>query len=463
MTIRFHLNGQEICAKEVDPHTTLLHFLRAQGWTGTKEGCAEGECGACAVVFVRSDKKGKTHYVPINSCLVLLASVDGQEVLTVEGVAIDDELHPVQKAMVEKAGSQCGYCTPGFVMSLFSEFYRRGRNANDADYESIAGNLCRCTGYRPIRDVLVELGTPQEGDFHAARLEKEAPRQEMISYEHSGVHYERPTSLEACFDILQTHTNTKIIAGGTDAVVEINQHGVRWNHFLSLDAIPELQGIESNENEIRIGATTPLSDIEKHLHEDIPILGELFALFSSRLIRNRATLGGNLANASPIGDGAPALMALNASVEVRSQHGCRIVLLADFFRGYRETELQPGEILSAVLIPKPLPKIQRFYKVSKRVLDDISTVAAGFSIWQRDGKIKKARLAYGGVAATPIRAYKAENALLEHQLDEKCAERIRPHLESAFTPLSDHRGSAEYRSAMVMRLFEKFVFESLAS
>lgn len=459
MEIRFTLNGTEVRAGGIDPHTPLLHFLRDQGHTGTKEGCAEGECGACAVVIVRKGPDGKTRYVPVNSCLVLLPAVHGAEVVSVEGIR-DEALHPVQQAMVDTGGSQCGYCTPGFVVSLFAEFYRAERTPGEVDPEAISGNLCRCTGYRPIRDALASLGSPEADDRHLVRLQRKAPERRPFAYECGESRFERPTSLDALFTLLNTHPKAKLIAGGTDLVVEVNQRDARWDVLIGLDAIPELRGIDDEPSHIRIGAAVPLSEVEEVLHGHSAILDELFPLFSSRLIRNRATFGGNIVNASPIGDGPPALLALDAAVEVSSRDGQRAIPLADFFTGYRKTVLEHGEVVSAVRIPKPLPNLQRFFKVSKRILDDISTVAAGFGLWTDDaGIVTKARLAYGGVAATPVRALDAENALVGQPFDAAAVARVRPLLENAFTPISDHRGSAAYRRAMVPRLIEKLEAE----
>lgn len=458
MEIRFTLNGAEVRADGVDPHTPLLHFLRDRGHTGTKEGCAEGECGACAVVVVRRGTDDQARYVPINSCLVLVPAVHGEEIVTVEGIR-DEALHPVQRAMVDQGGSQCGYCTPGFVVSLFAEFYRAERQAGEVDPEAISGNLCRCTGYRPIRDALASLGKPEPNDPHLVRLRRKAPERRTFAYECGEARFERPTSLGSLFTLLDTHPKAKLIAGGTDLVVEVNQRDARWDVLISLDALPELRGIDEDPTHIRIGAAVPLSEVETVLHGRSAILDELFPLFSSRLIRNRATFGGNIVNASPIGDGPPALLALDASVEVSSRDGQRAIPLSDFFTGYRKTVLEHGEVVSAVRIPKPMPDIQRFFKVSKRILDDISTVAAGFGLWTTDGVVTKARLGYGGIAATPVRARDAEDALVGHPFDATAVARVRPLLERAFAPITDHRGSAEYRRAMVPRLMEKMEAE----
>ncbi|MFK8003199.1 MAG: xanthine dehydrogenase small subunit [Polyangiales bacterium] len=460
--IELRVNGATIDATGVDPHKSLLHFLRERGLTGTKEGCAEGECGACAVVQVRRSTNGDVRFVPINSCLVLTPAMAGQELITVEGVASssasEDGLHPVQEAMIKEGGSQCGYCTPGFIMSLFAEYYRDGRSQGDYDPEAIGGNLCRCTGYRPIREALVSLRVPSDDDANAKRLDQEAPALEDLEVE-GDVTFARPSSLGGVFAALQKNPGAKIVAGGTDLVVGINQMEHRHAGFVSLDGVDELRHINEDEDAIVIGAGVPLSEVELHFHgnAELPIFDELFVLFSSRLIRNRATLGGNLVNASPIGDSPPALLALDAELELASAEGKRRIALSEFFTAYRKTVLKEGELVSAVVIPKPLPTISRFYKVSKRVMDDISTVAAGFGLWLDGDTITKARLAYGGVAATPVRAKDAEAALVGKTLTPHAD--VLEALTGAFTPMDDHRGTARYRAQMVPRLFEKLCAE----
>ncbi|MCB9607414.1 MAG: FAD binding domain-containing protein [Polyangiaceae bacterium] len=471
-TIHFTLNGQQVVARDVDPNTTLLNWLRDQGRTGTKEGCAEGECGACAVALLEKDGGG-SRYVPVNSCLLLLGAVAGREVITVEGVrapgtaaSLDREPHEVQKAMIEKAGSQCGYCTPGFVVSLFAEYYRKDRSATGFDKESVGGNLCRCTGYRPIVDAGRSLPVlqPGSGDEFAQRLESPPPPVEKLELAHESDDLARflfrPTELSEALDYLAEHPDAYLVSGGTDIVVELNQRHRRLDRMLLLEGIEELQRIERSEAYLEIGAGVSLGRIEAELSEEVPLLGELLPLFSSRLIRARATLGGNLGTASPIGDSPPALLALDAELCLAGKAGTRWVPLCDFFTGYRKTLREKAELITSVRIPLPQPDVARFYKVSKRELDDISTVAAGFALRTKLGVVESARLAYGGVAATPIRATAAEQALIGQRWGRPALSLALPALETAFTPMSDQRGSAGYRQAMVGKLLEKFWFDS---
>jgi len=457
--IRFNLNGEQVRVGGVDPNTTLLDWLRDSGRTGTKEGCAEGECGACAVALVRTDPEGRVRYEPVNSCLVLLPSMHGHEIVSVEGVACPDKLHPVQSLMAKGGGSQCGYCTPGFVVSLFAEYYRPGREGYDP--ESVGGNLCRCTGYRPIRDAAKEMGYPDSSDPAQLRLAEAAPPSEGINYRSGEREFYRPSTLEEALRYRADHPDAKPIGGGTDLVVEVNLRHQRWGKLLSLDAIESLREIVWHDDFVEIGASISLSHLEEALGESVPMLGELLPLFSSRLIRNRATLGGNVCNASPIGDSPPVLLALDAEVKLQSVDGERWVAISEFFLGYRKTALAPNELLTRVRIPRPFPKTSRFYKVSKRIMDDISTVAAAFTLRLDDsGAVEEIRLAFGGVAATPARAAAAEEAVRGLPWDQAAHDVARAKLLDAFTPMTDHRGSAAYRDAMISSLFDKFIHET---
>ena len=471
-TIRFKLNGADIEASDVDPNTTLLSWLRQQGLTGTKEGCSEGECGACAVLMLCPDGAGASRYQPLNSCLLLLASAAGRELLSVEGIhapgdqrSVAPAPHPVQQAMISTAGSQCGYCTPGFVVSLFAEYYRKDREATGFDSESVGGNLCRCTGYRPIVDAGRSLAVVQNHDEYAARLTSAPPRLEPlhVSYttpETTERQLFRPTELSDAVNYLAEHPDAILISGGTDVVVELNQRHRRLERTLLLEGVEGLHFIRRSAEQIEIGAGVTLGEIEAELSADVPILGQLLPLFSSRLIRARATLGGNLATASPIGDSPPVLLALDAELQLASQRGQRGVPLADFFTGYRKTAREQDELIYSVRIPLPLPGVAKFYKVSKREQDDISSVAAAFALDLKGGTIERARLCFGGVAATPARALNCEAALIGRAWNRASVDAILPTLAAAFKPMSDQRGSLEYRQRMVSKLFEKFWFET---
>ena len=465
MPVCFEWNGRQVSLDDVDPHTTLLSWLRSVGATGAKEGCAEGECGACAVAVLERDGSGRAWYAPVNSCLVPLPALHGRTLLSVEGIAAaSGELHPVQRALVERGGSQCGYCTPGFVVSMFCEYYRPGRAGYDP--ESISGNLCRCTGYRPIADAARSLRAPEPDDPWLAQLARSEPRLPSCAQRSSAHAYLRPSSLAELFALWSLHPEATLIAGGTDLMVYVNQQSRRYASFIALDALPELRVLSVNERELRLGAGVPLAHLEHWIQHVAPAelggFSQLLRLFSSRLIRQRATLGGSLATASPIGDAAPLLLALGAELSVASLAGVRRLPLSGFFRGYRAHALAAGELIMAVHVPRPTPRWQRFYKVSKRVLDDISSVAAAFVLdLDASGRVTRFAAAYGGIAATPLMAVEITPLAQGRRWDRDTLRVLCDALAGFGSPLSDARASAAYRAALVPRLLEKFYDDTL--
>jgi xanthine dehydrogenase small subunit len=454
--IEFVLNGRSVRVESPSTAVTLLDFVRDRGLTGAKEGCAEGECGACAVVLVAPDGVGSAYRVA-NSCLLSVPQAAGHEVYTVEGLAGDGELTHAQQAMAAAGASQCGYCTPGFVMSLFAEHYRPGR-AEPCDPLAMGGNLCRCTGYRPIRDAALSLGSPPAGAL-LDRLSRPAPHLDSVRVPG----FSRPTTLDECLALMAMQPDAVVVAGGTDLGVESNLRAARWPHMISLEAIDELRELVEDVASVRIGAALALSDLQRQWTAPPAAFAEWLALFASPSIRNRATLGGNLATASPIGDAAPLLLALDAHIHTAGRDGRRVLPIATFFTGYRRTALDAGEIVTAIDIPKPYAKQLRFYKVAKRRLDDISTVAAAMAIDRDvDGRVRRARFAFGGVAATPVRVTAAEEAATGHPWTAATVERVQRVLEQTLQPISDARGSADYRRQVACSLVEKFFEESRA-
>ena len=443
------VNGERIRAEVFSSHVTLLEFLRERGLTGAKEGCAEGECGACAVAMVASHGNGSA-YRAINSCLMLLPSAAGGEFYTVEALASDGKLCEAQRSMASAGGSQCGYCTPGVVISLFAEQYRPDRNG-PCDPLAIAGNLCRCTGYRPIRDAALSLGPAPAGPLRE-RLSRPAPVRAIMT---TPV-FSRPRAAEECVRALGEVPGACLIAGGTDLAVESNLRHRRWPHLISVEAVEELHEFSVAPEAIVIGAAIPLSEIGERWVDAPPMIHEWLTLFASPLIRHRATLGGNLATASPIGDSAPLLLALNARLRIVGPSGRRSIPLSAFFVGHRKTALAPGELIVAIEIPLPFPQTMCFYKVSRRRLDDISTVAAAF-VLDRDalGRIEIARFAFGGVAERPVTL--AVDIKGERWPDAVSV--VQRSIEKTFRPVTDHRGSKEYRLAIAMSLVEKFAWE----
>jgi xanthine dehydrogenase large subunit len=434
-------------------YETLLDFLRKSGRTGTKCGCNEGDCGACSVLLVEPDGKLRS----VNSCLALVHAFAGREIRTVEGIGKGEELHPVQSAMVKCHGSQCGYCTPGFIASM-TEAWHAKSTPNDAELaDQLCGNLCRCTGYRPIREAMAKALAVQEtrAEWEAWMAAGEVPAPPAGSAMEGG-NFLRPVTIADALAYKEQYPDAVYLAGATEVAVLVNKRHWRPQVLISLDGVRELAVIRCYEDAWEIGGAARMTDIQDALGGEYPALDEMFRWFASRQIRHRATLGGNLATASPIGDSAPILMALDASVILVSAEGEREVLLDEFFTGYRTTALRPDELIRAVRIPRtPVGRVA-FFKVSKRREMDISIVAAGIRIATDEaGLVTEARLAFGGVAEKPMRAKAVEEALLSKRLE--VTEGILRLLEEAFTPLSDVRGSAAYRTAVVRGLFEKFV------
>ncbi|MEU9037892.1 FAD binding domain-containing protein [Streptomyces sp. NPDC048352] len=486
---RITVNGKETPISPAAPHTTVLDFLRERGLTGTKEGCAEGECGACSVLVARPGVDKPTDWVAVNACLVPAAALDGQEVITSEGLATAGGpgtpagLHPVQEEMAVRGGSQCGYCTPGFICSMAAEYYRPGRCAHAApaggtdcdgtspgsadsgstgfrsadpehgpngfDLHALSGNLCRCTGYRPIRDAAYAVGAPTGDDPLAQRREQSPPEPAATAYTRDDSTFLRPGTLADTLRLLREQPDAVVVAGSTDWGVEVNIRSRRARCVIAVDRLPELRELRVESDHIEIGAALTLTEIERRLDGSVPLLAELFPQFASRLIRNSATLGGNLGTGSPIGDSPPVLLALEASVLLAGADGEREVPLADYFTGYRQSVRRPGELIRAVRVPLPLSPVTAFHKIAKRRFDDISSVAVAFALDIEDGTVRKARIGLGGVAATPIRALATEAALEGEPWSARTVEAAAQVLRAQGTPMDDHRASAEYRSAML--------------
>jgi xanthine dehydrogenase small subunit len=465
------VNGRRTTLSGVPAHTTLLDFLRGCGLTGGKEGCAEGECGACSVLVARPGIASPAEWIAINACLPPAAAFDGQEVITSEGLGAPGDLHPVQREMAVRGGSQCGYCTPGFVCSMAAEYYRPGRaeanghggamhGPNGFDLHALSGNLCRCTGYRPIRDAAYALGAPGPGDTLAARSAAPAPGPAVTEITSGGRAFRRPASLAGALRLLREHPGAVVVAGCTDWGVEVNLRGRRAGLAIAVDRLPELRELIVGDDCIEIGAALTLTEIERRLAGRVPLLDQLFPQFASRLIRNGATLGGNLGTGSPIGDTPPALLALEASVVLADADGEREVPLAGYFTGYRQSVRRAGELIRSVRIPLPLAPVTAFHKIAKRRFDDISSVAVAYALDIGDGRVRAARIGLGGVAATPIRAREAEAALEGRAWTAGTARAAAAALESAGTPLDDHRASARYRAAMLRQSLLKLHAES---
>ena len=499
---RLVVNGRTRELGEVGGHVTLLEWLRASGLTGAKEGCAEGECGACAVLVAREDGTGtgagdargggqnRTRWVAINACLVPAAAFDQQEVVTAEGLGRPGRLHPVQREMAARGGSQCGYCTarassarwpPGILPSrtaarrIRAERVQRNREPNGSapgeeehgpngfDLHALSGNLCRCTGYRPIRDAAYALGQPDADDPLLARLAEPAPAAAPTVTSSAQGRYVRPAGLADALGLLAAEPDARLVAGSTDWGVELNIRHARAALTIGIERIEELREFSVSADRIDIGAALSLSEIEARLAGRVPLLADLFPQFASRLIRNGATLGGNLGTASPIGDAPPVLLALDASLVLASSQGEREVRVDGYFTGYRQSVRRPDELIKTIRIPRPLAPVTAFHKIAKRRFDDISSVAVAYALRLEGGRVAAIRIGLGGVAATPLRARAAEDAVTGRPWTREVVEAAAEELARAGTPMSDHRASEAYRIAMLRNSLLKFFAEEARS
>ena len=463
MSIRFWLNGKEEVVDGLSPTTTLLQYLRLhRQQTGTKEGCAEGDCGACTVTFLDPNAPGGATYRGVNSCLLLLPMVHGRHVFTVEGLADTSGPHPVQEALTEALGSQCGYCTPGVVMSMFEACYREDLDAPWKLDDQMCGNLCRCTGYRPIREATEDVaGLMPQDRFTALKKETHVPVS-ALSVTTSTQRYFAPTEPEALFDILDANPDHRFVAGATDLGLDVTQRHERFPCLVSLEHLRGFKAIEQSAQGISVGAAVPLADLEAFTTQSHPPLARMLRYFGARQIKHRATLGGNVCNASPIGDTPPVLLALDATMIALSRSGERAIAADAFFTGYRQTALKAGEVLARIELPN-VPEGARAgaYKVSKRRELDISAVASAFVVETDDaGTVSRVRLAYGGMAATPKRARAVEAALLGAPWTLSTVEHAASLMGQDFTPMSDHRGSAWYRATVAQNLLIGFFLET---
>jgi xanthine dehydrogenase small subunit len=481
--LRFLLNGALVEVEGVAPQTTLLAWLREQRQlTGTKEGCAEGDCGACTVAIAEAHGD-RLAWRCVNACIRLLASVDGKAVYTVESLAVSGTLHPAQLAMVECHGSQCGFCTPGFVMSLFALYKTAWRPARDAACDALSGNLCRCTGYRPILDAaqrMYDLPAPDDwrapgvapqgesrtsGDERAIAARLAAlGRRGNFEYIGSGQRWIAPASEDGFAAALAAVPDATIVAGATDVGLWVTKAHRDLGTILYTGAAADLARIDRDAGGTSIGAAATLTDAFAALAVEFPELNEAWQRFASPPIRDSGTLGGNVANGSPIGDTMPVLIALGARVELRREDRVRSLPVEDFYVGYRRTVLEPGEFLRAVRVPaRPAGVLLRAYKVGKRFDQDISSVFACFAIAIDAGRIVGARVACGGVAAIPARARHTEAALEGRPFDEATIAAAARVLAGEFTPIDDVRASAAYRRTVLGNLLRRFWHETGAT
>ncbi|MEL7538313.1 MAG: xanthine dehydrogenase small subunit [Pseudomonadota bacterium] len=477
-TIRFLLDGETVELNDVPPTRTVLQWLREdRGLTGTKEGCAEGDCGACTVVLAERHDDG-LRYRAVNACIQFLGTLHGKELITVESLADGDRLHPAQQAMVDMHGSQCGFCTPGFVMSLFA-LYKQNATPSRADIDvALSGNLCRCTGYRPIVDAAERMGTLGDAldapSRHAAR-----PRQahaddtvartalaglddmDRLSVEHTSGVFHAPTELGDLAQLYAAEPDATLLAGGTDVGLWVTKDCRDLTHVIYTGRVRELQTVRQTEAWLDIGAAVPFTDCLPYLDAQYPELIDLWERFSSPLIRNAATLGGNIANGSPIGDSMPALLALGTRLVLVRDDEQREIALEELYLGYQQKAFQLGELLATVRVPIRDPDLTlRSYKLSKRFDQDISAVCLAIAFKLSGDRIEHVRIAYGGMAAIPKRAAAAEATLKDAPWTEASVQAAMTALTKDFTPLTDMRASAGYRMQAAQNLLYRAWLET---
>ncbi|MBL4673787.1 MAG: xanthine dehydrogenase small subunit [Arenicella sp.] len=470
--IRFLLNDEEVSLADINPNTTLLQYLREKlGKVGTKEGCASGDCGACTVVLGEVSRErsstAEMHYKTVNACIALLPNLHGRQLITVEDLQHEGQMHPVQKSMVEQHGSQCGFCTPGFIMSLFALNKVHDRPTREQANQALGGNLCRCTGYRSIIDAAMTAANKTDHfDSSSAitirRLQAIADDSVGTTIELSGNGYRAfsPQSIGELARLSETYAEARLVAGGTDLCLQITQNLDQFDTLISTLDVPELCQVELSEKGFTIGAAATYSQFITPLSQQYPEWGAMIERLGSLQIRNLGTLGGNIANASPVGDMPPVLIAMGATMCLRKGDRIRQLAIEDFFLDYKKTALEAGEFIQSIFIPNASDTTHlKIYKVSKRFDDDISAVLAAITLQLKDNVVSAIDIAFGGMAAIPKRAVKCEAALRNQQWDDATIERAAAALSEDFNPLSDARASSQYRLQVAQNLLRRAYIE----
>ena len=472
-TISFILDGKKVefnfkRSQRITPTTTVLNYLRTlPTHKGVKEGCAEGDCGACTVVLGELNGENKIRYTAVDSCLVFLPMIHRKQLITVENLKFPTgKLHPVQQAMVDLYGSQCGYCTPGIIMTMFELYKNHNHPSREQIDEALTGNLCRCTGYRPIVDAAAKSCVHNSKDHftddepNIIKMLKSIS-QETIHIQTDNQRYFRSASLGEAISLKHQHPEAIIISGATDIALRVTKGHELIKEIIDLSGIEELKNIVETESSMIIGAGVSMNDIIPKVKKDFPALYEMLSVFGAKQIRNLATLGGNLETASPVGDILPVLMAYGAKVVLESLNGQREIALDNYLTSYRKTVRKPDELITSIKIPKILNVvIVKSYKISKRKDLDISTLSAGLRLELDRNKIKSITLAYGGMAELTKRATKTEQFLIGKEWNREIIEQAMQYIDNDFTPITDIRGSAEFRNIAARNLLLKFYNEA---
>ena len=466
--IRFYFRNAVHEVVDVAPTQTILQHLREDlRCTGTKEGCAEGDCGACTVVL-GSLENGELELKAVNSCIQFTPTLDGKALFTVEDLQLPDgRLHPVQQALVECHGSQCGFCTPGFAMSLWGMYLKQGGQAPSRCQidDALSGNLCRCTGYRPIIDAaqrMVELPRAEFDRAAVADALRTLQRGELHTYAFEGRSFHAPRTLAELVALRSSNPQALILAGSTDVGLWVTKQMRELNDIIYIGNVAELKAVRETDAHVEIGAGVTLQDAYAAVCRHYPdALSEMWQRFASLPIRNAGTLGGNVANGSPIGDSMPWLIALGARLVLRGANGERELALEDFYLGYQQKDLQAEEFVAALRVPLPRAGLLfRTYKLAKRFDQDISAVCAAFALTLDGDIVKEARIAFGGMAATPKRAASAETVLIGRAWNEATLNEAMTALAQDYAPLSDMRASSGYRMKTAQNLLRRFWLET---
>ena len=468
--IEFVLNGEPRRLDAVDPTLTVLRYLReSERLVGTKEGCAEGDCGACTAVVTELDGGGLS-YRAVNTCIQFLATLDGKGLITVEHLrGSGRELHPVQQAMVDAHASQCGFCTPGFVMSLFAGVQNAVPSKRQDVDDLLAGNLCRCTGYTPIIDAAVKaLESPGESAFEAREAQitgllRKLPANDSFKLESEGRSFIAPTTVRELSETLVEHPQATLLAGGTDVGLFVTKKHVQPEVLVYIGKIKGLGEISADDEGIRIGAGVTLERAWPALVALYPGMNEVLRRFGAVQVRNLGTVGGNIANGSPIGDMPPALIAAGATLKLRRDDKTRDLPLEKFFLAYGKQDRLPSEFVESVLVPRPAANsVLKVYKISKRLDQDISAVCGAFNLTFEPGQssVKDARICFGGMAGTPLRADRCEAFLRNKPWNEATVRGAQDVLRGCYEPLSDWRATAHYRTQVAGNLLMKYFLET---